>query len=78
MAAVNIGVRPSFGLSERLLEVHVLEYDGDLYDTQLDIEFVHRLRAELKFESVADLVAQVRCDIAETRALLRSDQAEAR
>jgi riboflavin kinase/FMN adenylyltransferase len=56
---VNIGIRPSFGLSERLLEVHVLDYDTELYGQELKIGFARRLRTEQLFASVNELVVQV-------------------
>lgn len=73
MAAVNIGIRPSFGLTERLLEVHLLDFENNLYNTELSIEFVHYLRPELRFAEVSALVAQIQHDIAETRTILRAD-----
>lgn len=69
--AMNVGMNPTFGdRSAPILEVHVLDFDHDLYDQVVEIEFTHRLRDELKFDSVDDLVAQMREDVAKTRALL--------
>jgi riboflavin kinase/FMN adenylyltransferase len=59
---MNIGVRPTFSDPERLLEVHLLEFDGDLYGTDLMVEFVERLRPEVKFDSVQALIAQMHRD----------------
>lgn len=69
-AVGNIGIRPSFDAGERLLEVHLLDYDGDLYGQQLRVEFVQRLRPELRFDDVQALIAQVGRDIETTRRLL--------
>ena len=68
----NIGYNPTFGAgSERTIEVHVLDFDGDLYDSLVDVEFFSRIRDEMKFASVDDLVAQIHRDIstAKTRIL---------
>ena len=68
-AAINLGTNPTFTTGDVLsLEAHVLSYDGDLYDRRLRVEFHHRLRAEERFASVGELVAQIHRDIAATRA----------
>jgi riboflavin kinase/FMN adenylyltransferase len=66
----NIGVRPSFGTGERLLEAHLLDYSGDLYSQDLLVEFVRFLRPERRFADTAALVEQIRRDIAQARAVL--------
>ncbi len=56
----SIGVRPTFYASgERTVEVNILDFDGDLYDQELRIEFLERLRDELKFSSAEELIAQM-------------------
>ncbi len=60
----NIGVRPTFGGSKRVLEVHLFDYaDGDFYGEGVEVEFVKRLRAENKFVSLEELKAQIGRDI---------------
>ena len=59
----NLGVRPTFDGTERVLEVHVLDYDRDLYGKQLRVGFVERIRDERRFDSVDDLLTQIRADI---------------
>lgn len=66
----NVGVRPSFGQGERVLEVHLLDYDDDLYGKSVAVEFVQWLRPELRFEHIPSLVEQVRRDVADARSLL--------
>ena len=70
MAATSIGVRPTFGEKERVVEVYILDYNGDLYDSEIAVEFVRRLRDELRFESAEALVAQVNGDVEQTRHIL--------
>lgn len=73
MAAVNVGARPTFGSGlETLVEVFVLDYDGDLYGQQLSVEFVARLRDERRFADAGELVEQMRRDVERTRELLGS------
>jgi riboflavin kinase/FMN adenylyltransferase len=70
-AVVNIGLRPTFdGPPGLMIEAHLLDYSGDLYDQQIGIDFVKRLRDERRFEGVAQLVEQIHSDIAQARRLL--------
>ena len=69
-AVMNIGVRPTFGDHERLLEAHLLNFDSDLYGTDLMVEFVERLRPEVEFDSAQALIAQMQKDKAQARELL--------
>jgi len=70
---MNIGVRPTFNDHERLLEAHLLDFDGDLYGTDLMVEFVERLRPEVKFDSVQALIAQIHKDKAQAQELLAAE-----
>lgn len=71
LAAVSVGVRPTFGTGRALLvEAHLIDFSGDLYGEVLTIEFVERLRGEWRFESSDALVAQMRADVERTRELL--------
>jgi riboflavin kinase/FMN adenylyltransferase len=53
-----------------LLEVHVFDFAGDLYGREIEVEFVAKLREELKFESLDALIVQMKVDAAEARGLL--------
>jgi riboflavin kinase/FMN adenylyltransferase len=67
-AAVSIGVRPTFGTGRgELIEVFVLDFDGDLYGSQLRLEFLERLRGERRFGSPEALIEQMHRDVALTR-----------
>jgi riboflavin kinase/FMN adenylyltransferase len=69
-AAVNVGVRPTFDTGRGLLvEAYLLDFDGDLYGQTLRIAFLERMRGEKRFESVDDLVAQMRADVVDARAI---------
>ena len=68
VAAVSIGVRPTFKTGRGLLvEAFLLDFDGDLYDRELRLEFLERLRGERRFESVDALIEQMGRDVTETR-----------
>jgi riboflavin kinase/FMN adenylyltransferase len=66
----NLGVRPSFNESDRLLEVHLLDYRGDLYGENVTVEFVERLRPEQVFAQTDELIAQIGRDIVAARTAL--------
>ncbi|MBV8945144.1 MAG: bifunctional riboflavin kinase/FAD synthetase [Solirubrobacterales bacterium] len=71
-AAVSIGVRPTFGTGRGLLvEAYLLDWEGDLYGSELRLEFLARLRGERRFESPEALIEQMRHDVERTRALCR-------
>jgi riboflavin kinase/FMN adenylyltransferase len=71
-AAINIGINPTFTPDKQTpnVEAHILDFDRDLYDQALKLEFVKRLRDELKFDSVEALLEKIHEDIAETREIL--------
>jgi riboflavin kinase / FMN adenylyltransferase len=68
VAAVNVGVRPTFvtGRGE-LIEAYLLDFDGDLYGTDLRLEFLKRLRGEKRFATVDALIEQMHLDIEQAR-----------
>lgn len=67
---VNIGVRPSFGGRPVCVEVHLLDFSGDLYGKLLEIKLDLRLRAEMRFPDVPALKAQIDKDVREARRAL--------
>jgi riboflavin kinase/FMN adenylyltransferase len=68
VAAVNVGVRPTFKTGRGLLvEAYLLDFDGDIYDEELRLDFLERLRGEKRFDSVEALVEQMARDVDETR-----------
>jgi riboflavin kinase/FMN adenylyltransferase len=71
MAAVNVGVRPTFDSGRGLIvEAYLLDFDGDLYGQTLRIAFVERLRGERRFESVDALVDRMHDDVSRAREIL--------
>ena len=70
--ALSLGRRPTFydQAHASLLECHVLDFSGDLYDEHVRVRFVERLRGEEKFESIEALVAQMNKDCDEARRIL--------
>lgn len=67
----NLGTNPTFvDRTELSLEVHVLDFAGDLYDQRVRVQLVERLRGEQRFAGVDALLAQIRADIARAREIL--------
>jgi len=72
LSCTSIGVRPTFDAEATpTVETYILDFDGNIYGQELRIELLHRLRDELKFDSVDDLVAQMHRDIESTREYFR-------
>jgi riboflavin kinase/FMN adenylyltransferase len=71
-AAVNIGVNPTFTPDKKSVnvEAYLLDFDRDLYGEVVELEFVSRLRDELKFDSVETLIEQISRDVNQTRTIL--------
>lgn len=69
-AATSIGVRPTFGVGERAIEAFLLDYEGNLYQKAMRLEFVERIRDEVAFESADALRRQIDLDVKETRRIL--------
>ena len=69
----SLGVRPTFSPPQELLETHLLDFDGDLYDRKIEVGLHAFIRDEKKFESIDDLVAHMRDDEAQARHLLALD-----
>jgi riboflavin kinase/FMN adenylyltransferase len=70
-SVASLGTRPTVAGVEPLLEVHLFDFDGDLYGQRLDVEFVAKIRDEAKFDSLEALMAQMHRDSADARAALR-------
>lgn len=79
-AAISVGRRPTFydpadaatdGAGRPLVEAHLLDFSGDLYDERVAVCFVERLRDERRFERIEDLVDQMQADLERTRAIVR-------
>jgi riboflavin kinase / FMN adenylyltransferase len=70
-AAISVGTNPQFG-TDRRVEAHVLDFDGDLYGHQVSVEFTHHLRGQAVFATTDELVAQMHADIDQARRLLAS------
>lgn len=71
-AAVNIGTNPTFTPDKQTLsvEAYLLDFSEDIYDETVTLEFIQRLRNELKYDTVEALIEQIRKDVEQTRQIL--------
>ena len=69
-SVTNVGTNPTFGDAERAVESYLLDFHDNLYDCVVKIDFIHKLRGEIKFESAEELVKQIGMDIRQTKAIL--------
>ncbi len=72
-SVTNIGVRPTFGGGERWIEVHIPDFQGDLYGKKLSLEFVERLRGELRFATPEDLKSQIAKDVSKAQTIIEKE-----
>jgi riboflavin kinase/FMN adenylyltransferase len=70
----NLGRRPTFGKLDDLLEVHLFDFSGDLYNKHLRVALVDFLRPERKFDGLAALTAQIAVDAGDARRILADDK----
>jgi riboflavin kinase/FMN adenylyltransferase len=68
---VNIGIRPTFDEKERIVEVHLLDIQPDLYDKRITIDFIARLRNEQRFANIDALKTQIAADVQQARQVLK-------
>jgi riboflavin kinase/FMN adenylyltransferase len=74
-AAVNVGVRPTFESGRGvLIETYLIDFEGDLYGSDLRVAFVARLRGEKRFASVEELITQMRIDVEDAKRVCASFQ----
>ena len=73
---LNVGNRPTFEGAGRSIEVHLFDFSGELVGSEVETEFIERIREEKKFDSVDDLVQQLKRDEATCRRICAAAAAE--
>jgi riboflavin kinase/FMN adenylyltransferase len=76
-AITYVGNRPTVNSGARLVETHLLDFDGDLYGQELTVDLLERLRPDAEFPSLDALIAQMRTDEAAARVVLAREGAVA-
>jgi riboflavin kinase/FMN adenylyltransferase len=70
---LNIGYRPTFGGTQKRMEVHIFDFDMDIYDEEIIVEFYSKIRSEIKFQNVGALKAQLVQDKADALKILETE-----
>ena len=70
VAALSVGYRPTFGGTQLRVEAFVLDFEGDLYQKRIEMRFIQYLHPDIRFDSPADLVVQLKKDVADTRRIV--------
>ncbi len=68
-AVSNLGTKPSVGGTERLLETHIINFSGDIYDQLIEIELIEKLRDEQLFNTLEELTEQIKKDIEKVKTI---------
>ena len=67
LGAAHVGANTTFGATTKTVEIHILDYRGDLYGQSLEVDWARKIRASRKFENVEELLAQIREDVRKVR-----------
>ena len=71
-AVASVGNRPTFNGAKPLLEVHIFDFDEDIYSEYIHVDFIARLRSQVKYDEVEELVAQMHRDADNAKSILAS------
>jgi len=69
-SATSIGIRPTFGLTQRLVEVFIMDFSGDIYGKTVGVEFIKKVRDQEKFDGLDELIKQINQDVDDCRQVL--------
>jgi len=70
VAALSVGYRPTFGGTQLRVEAFLLDFEGDIYQRRLELRFIRYLHPDIRFDTPADLVQQLKRDVADTRRIV--------
>ncbi len=70
VAALSVGYRPTFGGTQLRVEAFVLDFEGDLYQQRIEMRFIEYLHPDIRFDTPAQLVVQLKKDVADTRRIV--------
>ena len=69
-AVASVGTRPTIGGKKMLLEVHIFDFDEEIYGQELQVEFIEKIRDELNFPDVDALIEHMTSDVASAKQIL--------
>ena len=68
----NLGTRPTVGGTRILLEVHLFDFNAEIYGRHIEVEFLHKLRDEVRYDAIEELVNQIRRDVKNAKGYFES------
>ena len=71
----SLGTRPTFDGTKPLLEVHIFDFDEEIYGEHIHVDFIEKLRSEVKYDDVGELVAQMHRDVDNARSVFAGNTA---
>ncbi len=71
-SVTSYGTRPTFDGADQRIETHILDFQGDIYDREVEVRLLAFIRPELRFSSVDDLIATMQDDVKQVRAMSRT------
>ena len=69
-SVTSVGLNPTFGAGPRTVESFIMDFDENIYGEAVRLSFVKRIRDEMKFSTVLDLISQIRIDVSDAQAIL--------
>ena len=72
MSATSIGTNPTFAGDTKTIETYIFNFNKDIYDQVIEVEFIERLRDEIKFTSIESLIAQMNTDMIDVEKILKN------
>ena len=70
LGIANMGIRPTVGGTRPVLETHIFDFEKDIYGRRITVQFIEKIREEVKFDSIDLLISQIRKDIEEAKKIL--------
>ncbi len=70
-SVTSIGTRPTFGLKQRLIETYIMDFKQDVYGQNLDIHFLDKIRGQVEFSTIEELIAQIESDVEESLRIIK-------
>ena len=70
LGIANMGIRPTVGGKRPVLETHIFDFEKDIYGSRITVQFIEKIREEVKFDSIDLLKSQIKKDIEEAKKIL--------
>jgi riboflavin kinase/FMN adenylyltransferase len=72
-AVINVGINPTFDGTHKRIESHIIDFDEDIYNREIEVFFIKRLRDEVRFKNKNDLIEQIKTDISTAKEYFKKE-----